>query len=410
MTADQRLTVGLDARVLAKSEPTGVARYTRALVRAVARTGAVRYVLFGVEDVPDALTDCDGVVTAGVPAPAASGLRAHLWEQARLPLALEAFDLDLMHAPAGLPPLATRVPLVTTVHDLSPLDHPEWFSRRYATLYRLFTPVVVRRSARVIAVSRTTRRAVVDRYPSARDRTVAVHNGVRPPESDSDPSVAAATSVPMALDQETTRAVTADAGFLLFVGAHSPRKNLRRALLAYRLHRERSPDPPAFVLVGPDRDILASPDLPSVSGVHSPGYVAEDALGALYRRAAALVYPSLYEGFGLPILEAMRVGTPVVTSDRGAPAEVAGDAAVLVDPESVRSIATGLRRALAPDIADRLATAGRARAATFTWDCTARRTVAVYHSAVGERTDAAADPGIDLGSDPTLDAPSDAGR
>jgi glycosyltransferase involved in cell wall biosynthesis len=363
------LVVAVDARALTKPAPTGVVRYTRELLRgADAADLPVEYVLYGTDGVPDSLSDCESVRSADVPAPAPAGPRAHLWEQGRLPLALRNADADLLHVPAGLPPLLSPIPVFTTVHDLSPLDHPEWFTRSYAALYRVGTPLAVRRSTRLLAVSRTTRRRLVERYPGAADRTVAVHSGVRPPPG------GRSTLDPLENPGD---------GFLLFVGAPSPRKNLRRALSAYRLYRRRTANPPAFLLVGPEKDTFADPELPHVDGVRSLGFVSDETLGGLYRRAGALVYPSLYEGFGLPILEAMSVGTPVVTSDRGATAEVAGDAAVLVDPLSVREIADGLERVLDPSVNTDLVESGRDRAAAFSWERTARQTVAVYRSVAG---------------------------
>lgn len=352
--------VGVNARVLAKPDPAGVSRYTHNLLAALAALDGpdVEYRLFGVESVPDSLAGHDAVTCADVPVPAPSGLRAHRWEQLTLPRALRRREVDVFHTPAGQPPLLADVPLVTTVHDISPVAHPEWFSRPYAALYRVLTPLAVRASDRLVAVSQFTRDELDDRY-GVGGKTVAVHNGVTPPDADAVPVDGLSPG-----------------GFLLFVGAANPRKNLSTTLAAYRRYRERVADPPALALVGPERSAFDDRDHDLPDGARALGYVADAELSWLYRRAAALVYPSLYEGFGLPILEAMSVGTPVVTADRGAMAEVAGDAACLADPRDPAALAAAFERCLAD--ADALADRGRERAAEFTWERAARRTREVY--------------------------------
>lgn len=353
--------VGVNARALAKPDPAGVSRYTHNLLDALAGLDGpdVEYLLFGVESVPESLASHEAIASAGVPAPSPSGLRAHRWEQLTLPRALRRREVDVFHTPAGQPPLLADVPLVTTVHDLSPVAHPEWFSLPYAALYRVLTPLAVRASDRLVAVSAFTRDELADRY-GVGEKTVAVHNGVTPPDASD------ATPVPDLSAGE----------FLLFVGAANPRKNLATVLDAYRRYRERVADPAALALVGPERSAFGDRDHDLADGVHALGYVADEELAWLYHEAAALVYPSLYEGFGLPILEAMSVGTPAVTSDRGAMAEVAGDAACLADPNDPADLAAAFERCLADG--DALAARGRERAASFTWTRAAELTRDVY--------------------------------
>jgi glycosyltransferase involved in cell wall biosynthesis len=225
-------------------------------------------------------------------------------------------DLDVFHTPAGQPPLVASVPLVTTIHDVSPITHPEWFSTPYAALYRILTPLAIRASDRVLTVSEFSRDEIVRTCPAAAGKTIAVPNGVRP----RDPS----GGIPVeGLDTGE---------FLLFVGANNPRKNIETLIGAYREYRRRASSPVDLALAGPNNDVFAELNLPTVEGVRTLGFVSDDELTWLYHNAAAFVFPSLYEGFGLPILEAMSAATPVITSNRGAMAEVAGDAARLVDP------------------------------------------------------------------------------
>jgi glycosyltransferase involved in cell wall biosynthesis len=366
---DSGLTVGMNCRVLSKPTRTGVGRYTGRLLESLAaraKRDAATYTLFGVgPDDPDREFDREGfdaVRDAGEPAWAHSGVRAHLWEQFELPRVCPRYDLDVLHTPAGNPPVLGSVPLVTTIHDISPVVHPEWFATGYATLYRAVTPLAVRRSAAVITVSEFSASELADAYPSAAGKIRAVHNGVTPPPPGTPPA-----------------GVSPSAEFLLFVGSVNPRKNVEGLLTAYRRYRESADWPAKLLLAGAENDVFATPKMPSVDGAHALGYVGDAELGWLYRNARALVFPSKYEGFGLPILEAMSVGTPVVTSDRGAMAEVAGDAACLVDADDPGAIAAGMERVDAdPEYRETLARAGRGRAGEFTWERTAERTAAVY--------------------------------
>jgi glycosyltransferase involved in cell wall biosynthesis len=318
--------------------------------------------LFGVGSVPEYLAGHSNLRSVREKSPTHSGLRAHLWEQLSLPQTASRYDLDLFHTPAGQPPLLSGIPLVTTVHDVSPIVHPEWFSKRYATLYRVLTPLAIRASDRIITPSKFARDEIIDAYPSATGKTVAIHNGLTPGHGSGTP----------------VDGLKAD-DFLLFVGSSNPRKNVATLLQAYRRYRRSASDPLTLALAGPDREVFASTDRPAVEGVHALGFVSDDELTWLYHNARAFVFPSLYEGFGLPILEAMSLGTPVITSNRGAMAEVAGDAAHLVDPTDPDALAQGIHRVLDDgEYADALCEAGQDRAGEFTWERTARETLDVY--------------------------------
>jgi glycosyltransferase involved in cell wall biosynthesis len=258
---------------------------------------------------------------------------------------------------------------VWTVHDLSPITHPEWFSRGYATLYRLLTPPVLRSVDHVITISEFSKAEIERVYPHVENVT-AVYNGVTPIPADDVSSVDGLTP----------------GEFFLFVGSLSPRKNVACLLDAYELYRTRIDDgaPLSLVLAGSRRDVFAATDRTPVEGVEAPGFVSDAERNWLYHNATALLFPSLYEGFGLPILEAMTADTPVLTSDRGAMAEVADDAAVLVDPTDSGAIVDGIERlATHEPLRTDLVARGRERAAGFTWDATAAETVAVYHEVVG---------------------------
>jgi glycosyltransferase involved in cell wall biosynthesis len=350
------MRVGINGRFLEKESPTGISKYTFALLSELSNLADINQVLvFGAGELPETIPS-DGC-TAIEENPEHSGVLAHAWDQCVVPVLAHRHDVDLLHSPAGVPPLVCPVPAVMTIHDLSPVRHPEWFTTQYATFYRLMTPLALRNSDAVITVSEFTQREVQAEYPHVAERIEVVYNGTTPPPTG-------------------TAAERAPEEYFLSVGALNERKNLERLLEAYQLYRGSEPDPPDLVVVGPDREIFAETKLPEVAGVTMLGYVSDETLGWLYRNATALLYPSLYEGFGFPIVEAMSVGTPVVTSNRGAMKEVAGSAGVLVDPENATSIAEGMRRST--EQREDLVREGLDRASAFTWKRTATQTLDIY--------------------------------
>jgi alpha-1,3-rhamnosyl/mannosyltransferase len=245
---------------------------------------------------------------------------------------------------------------VLTVQDLSFERDPSVMSRRDRLIFRTTVPRSARRAARVLAISELTKRDLVDLYRVDPGKVVVTPLAADPafapegPSPDGDP-------------------------YVLFVGALQPRKEPTTAIEALSLLH----DPPRLVLAGPDKGGRAEAEQAARRlGVRAElrGHVDQDELAALYRGAACLVFPSRYEGFGLPVLEAMASGTPVVATTAGALPEVAGDAAVLVEPGNAVALAGGIERALADR--ERLREAGLARAAGYSWAETARRTLAVY--------------------------------
>jgi len=292
------------------------------------------------------------------------------WHQTGVERAARRAGADILHLPAAAGPLRGRLPTVVTIHDLRVLHAPQEFRPWFRQYARVVIPRLARRAARVITVSETTRRDVMEHLGLPEDRVVTVPNGVT------------ISGQPSAL-----REYHLPPRYVLSVGTLEPRKNLIRLFEAVRLLAQR-PATRDIVLVHAGgygwlaQDIVRAARAPALQGrVRLLGYVTEEDLAGLYRQAQLLAYPSLAEGFGLPVLEAMAAGCPVVTSDRSSLPEVAGGAAVLVEPECVEAIAEGIRHVWEDDVlAADLKARGRARARLFSWERTARLTADVYAS------------------------------
>ncbi len=284
----------------------------------------------------------------------------YLWQQT---LVLRRLRPNWYLSTFFLPPV-TPCRAAVLVHDLSFRAHPEYFPRHVAFYMRLLTGAAIRQAGRIVALSDFTRRELQRFYPAQVGKAVVIHPGVDRafrPQGGAD-------------DRAALRAYGLQPGYILALGNIHPRKNMARLLAAYeRLRRQRSSAPPMVWAGLPRWESGALLERARAAGVRLPGFIGQADLPALYRQAVLLVYPSLYEGFGLPPLEAMACGTPVVASAATSLPEAVGDAALLVDPTDVEGIAAAIARLLDdPPLRERLREAGLARAALFTWPRTAR--------------------------------------
>jgi glycosyltransferase involved in cell wall biosynthesis len=287
-------------------------------------------------------------------------------------------SLDLLHAPSAVavPPAGRNQGLVVTVHDVAFLVVPSCFPRRWRVVYRLGLRAAVRRADAIITPSRNTAEDLLSRtsIDPARVHVIPQASGLEASGDDPEPLIAR---------------LNLPRPYVLYVGTLEPRKNLVRLLRAYR-RVAATGVPHALVLAGPrgwrDQTLLREINLPGPGRVVLVGALSPSELDAIYREAAVFVYPALYEGFGLPVLEAMARGIPTICSNTSSLPEVAGDAAVGVSPSSVREIAEAIERVLTdPTLADTLSAAGRERALLFSWEETARLTLQAYEKAVAAK-------------------------
>jgi glycosyltransferase involved in cell wall biosynthesis len=298
-----------------------------------------------------------------------------LWEQVLQPGALRRAKVDLLHHPAFVGPLASACPFVITVHDLSYLFFPQGFRTLNRSYLQTFTRLSVHRARRVIAVSESTKRDLVQQYGLSPGKVDVVYNGVDTGYRPLPANEVAAFRSREGLPER----------FILFVGTLEPRKNVVRLVEAYaRLPRGR---PPLMFVGGKGwlyDEIFARVEALGLSGeVRFVGYVPAEVLPWWYNAADLFVYPSLYEGFGLPPLEAMACGTAVISSTASSLPEVVGQAGLLIDPTHTEALATAMEQVLADrEMQEHMESAGLAQAQKFSWEQTARQTVESYRRAL----------------------------
>jgi len=380
LTNPRRLRIGIDGRAFTSPAP-GIRRYVEGLVPA----------LLALADAPDI------VVLGGQPDAAPPHLeriaeRAHPptnagWTLVGLPRAAAGARLDVLHAPAYTAPFWAPAPVVLTIHDISYERNPEWYPYRRDWFRRSFYRWSAHAADHIMATSSFSASEIAEMYGLDAGRVTVVPLGV------SSDFAAVRGGLPCALPAEVTTP------FLLHVGDIHERRNLSVAVTAVLEARRRFGALPALslVLAGTDRgtgDALCAlaADAGAPEAVVRLGRVEEPLLHSLYRCATAFVYPSRYEGFGFPVLEAMACGTPVIASRAASIPELTGDAAILLDPDDDQGWTDAVIRIVTDDeLRSEMATRGVARAGLFTWARTARATMDVYRDVSRRRGEAAED-------------------
>ncbi len=292
-----------------------------------------------------------------------SALCAHLWEQAYLPLKLKPGQL--LWSPTNTGPAWYRNQVVT-VHDGAVFAHPEWFSRQYVAWRRLVLPKLIRHARHLITVSEFAKENICNNTGLPEEKITVIPNGI---------NHAFFRPACFAEVEPVLGKYHLVGNYLLTVGSFDPRKNFRRLLEAWSRIEEKYPDITMVVVGGDSANFADHGTIQQAQKVCLLGYCPDQDLPALYSGAMAFLYPSIFEGFGLPPLEAMACGTAVVTSGISSLPEVVGDAALLVDPYDVESIINGIEKIITDDeLRERFCSKGLQRASQFTWERTADRT------------------------------------
>lgn len=358
--------IALNGRFTGTPQPTGTQVASFQLFNAILRDPRdAEFVVFADPRFPGAEEwgALDRVRFVSTPFQDWSRARAQIWEQLQAPVLAARHGCRIMHHPmTTCPSWQNGLTHIVTLHDLNFLLHPEWFSRSFRLVYALCAMPGLRRCRRVITISEYVRKQTSEILRIPDGRLGMIYNGVKPMKS----------------------TAPRPGNYLFAAGSLQPHKNLVRLIRAFLLVRQSHPDLELLVAGRPQARFTADPDLAgllSSPGIQLSGYLSDEELANAYAGARAFCFPSLEEGFGLPLLEAMTLGCPVLTSNVSCLPEIAGTA-TQVDPFSVEAIAEGLRQLLelTPAAREDLVEKGKAWAAKFSWQTAATQYLNLYRS------------------------------
>lgn len=365
--------IGVDLRALVPT-PTGIGVYTRSLLLELAKLGSFHY--RGLAHRPP--REAETLTAAGIESEADPAPLGVIWQQLKLPKRLDRGDLDLFWSPLMTLPLRCPVPAVATVHDLTAILMPE--NHRFKVRWSIF-PFLrpsLERADRLVAVSQATADDLAFHFPQVAKKIRVVHSGV-------DPEFRPGTRETI---EATRDEIDAPDGYILYAGTLEPRKNLGAVLDAWEALRADDPGQPPLVLVGPygwgSRDMMRRLESLAPLGVKVLGHVDREKLVRVFQAATVFVYPSFYEGFGLPAAEAMACGIPTVVSNVSSLPEVVGDAGLQVEPTDPGELMSALRSLLeSPARREELRGRSLERATRFRWERTAAEMEEIFREAIG---------------------------
>jgi len=370
--------IGINGRFLV-AKRTGVQRAAYNLLKTLIEIDRENeYVIFtGKDQVGAAEWNYPNVTVIGDDLIPSESIRNHFWEQVRLPMLAKHHGVDILHSPANIAPLFYRGRSIINIHDLCFVVNPQWYSFSFRTLYNFIIPQLAKRATKVITNSNNSKNDLLQYFNLPAEKVSLVYWAVDD-----------VFSLPPA--EQNNLAVSADNDYILYVGSLEPRKNINILIEAYEKLRH---DYPAIktklILIGGESPLFASVQLKAREfrdDVIFKGFVSDYELGDFYRRARLVAYPSLYEGFGLPPLEAMASGVPVVTSSSSSIPEVVGRAALLVDPRDCEQLTKAMHRVLTDAaLRDSMVKAGAQRVTKFNWYRVARSVLSIYYEVYQRR-------------------------
>ena len=364
------MRIGIDCRTIQEKEPAGTAHYTKELVRALLNTDSKNeYFLFFDQEknIPKEFEQSNSKIII-LPSRSLPFISSH-WQFSR---ALKKCRLDIFHAPANTLPIGYNDASILTIHDLAIYINPEWFpNQTFST--KFLVPRSLAKAKKIIAVSESTKQDLQKIFRVPDDKIKVIYEGVRTEEPNAEVKNKALEKFGL---QEKR--------YFLFLGTIEPRKNLIALIAAYKILVQKNPETPLLVMAGgsgwKNEEIFEAIEKRGLGNkIKYLGYVSNEEKFALMKSALAFVYPSLYEGFGLPILEAMSLGAPVITSRISSIPEITANAALLIDPNNDGEITNALEKLWKDDgLRAELIAKGEARAKQFSWTKTAEQTLQKY--------------------------------
>lgn len=367
--------IGLNGRFLV-AQRTGVQRSAYLLFRNLIQHGErFNFVLFtGESEVFAPEWKLPNVQLVASNLSPRTSMRNHLWEQFVLPRLARKHKVDLLHSPANLAPLFYSGKSIVNIHDLIFLIQPTWFAWSFRSIYRWIVPRIAKRATIVLTNSNHSKNDILERLSVDLERLRLSYWAVDP------------------LFSQYSKPLAEREARILFVGSLEPRKNLAGLLKAFNLFKKRNSECPyKLTLVGCENALFANQDYDLGEfkrNIEFVGYISDIDLAKLYGNSRMLVYPSFYEGFGFPPLEAMAAGTPVVTSWNSSLPEVVGDSALLTDPSNPEDIAKQIEKIYRdPLLAETLAEHGRQRVKNFSWDGVAHHVLQIYDELLISKTE-----------------------
>jgi glycosyltransferase involved in cell wall biosynthesis len=370
------MRIGIEAQRIFRPKKHGMEVVAMELIRQIQQLDTTNeYVLFAKDDTDrNCIQPTDRLTIQTIPSATYAD-----WEQFRLPVAVKRSRLDLLHCTCNTAPLYPGAPLLLTLHDIIYLERTDFKGTAYqnfGNLYRRWiVPKIVNRSLAVITVSEFEKNTILERLRLPEEKVRVVHNAVHPRfHHRYSAEEVAALRQKYQLPED----------FVLFLGNTAPKKNTANTIRAFSDHCENQPNSIPLVILDYDKSLVEAA-LEKSGRRHLlprfifPGYISSTEMPLLYNAATLFLYPSLRESFGLPLLEAMGCGTPVITSRTSSMPEIAGDAAILVDPYQVPELSAAITSLLADKtLREEYRQKGIARAARFTWEASARKLLAIY--------------------------------
>ena len=367
------MRIGINGRFLV-AKRTGVQRAAYNLVKTLVEIDRDNeYIIFtGNEQVNSADWDYPNVKVIGDHLIPSESIKNHWWEQVWLPRLAKQHAIDILHSPANIAPLFYKGKSIINIHDLCFVVNPQWYSFAFRTLYNFVIPQLAKRATKVITNSNNSKNDLLQYFKLPAEKVSLVYWAVDD-----------VFSLPPSDTKQVGGGYTTG-DYILYVGSLEPRKNINALIESYEKLRHDFPAIKAkLILIGGESPLFATVQLKAREfrdDVVFKGFVTDQELGEYYRHARLVAYPSLYEGFGLPPLEAMASGAPVVTSSTSSIPEVVGRAAVLVDPRSRDQLARAMHRVLTDaSLRESMVRLGAEQVAKFNWYRVARSVLAVYH-------------------------------